>query len=106
MKAGRLRHRCTLEGLQRVPDGLGGHQEQWQVLKPFWAEVSLPRGKTQPGAPQLQTQITAELIARPDNAFRVGHQVLCRGKTYRIDAVLPDNRNTLVRLLCSAVPIH
>lgn len=104
MKAGRLRHRCALKSLERLPDGMGGHTEDWAHIRYIWGEITLPTGRTEPVAQQLQATVTAEIITRPALDLAVGCRLVSRAMTYKIEAVLPDNKNTLLRLLCSSVP--
>lgn len=104
MKAGRLRHRCTLKALLRIPDGMGGYQEDWQSLRLCWAEITLPTGRTEPVAQQLQATVTAEIRARYAADLQAGRRLVCGDITYQIEAALPDNRRTAVLLLCSSVP--
>lgn len=83
---------------------MGGHTETWPPQRQFWAEITLPTGRTQPVAQQLQATVTAEIIARYNAELQAGRRVSHSGRTYLIEAALPDNKKTLVRLLCSSVP--
>lgn len=104
MQAGRLRHRCSLQAEQRTPDGMGGYQQGWVELRQVWAEIALPTGRTDVVAQQLQPVVTAEIRTRPAADLIAGRRLVHGGTTYRIEAALPDNRNSMLRLLCSSVP--
>lgn len=103
MRAGPLRNRCSLQAEQRTPDGMGGYQQGWLELRKVWAEITLPTGRTDVVAQQLQAVVTAELRTRPAADLIAGRRLVHGGATYRIEAALPDNRNSLLRLLCSSI---
>lgn len=104
MQAGRLRNRCSLQAEQRTPDGMGGYQQGWTELRKVWAEITIPTGRTEVVAQQLQSVVTAEIRCRPAADLIAGRRLVHGGATYRIEAALPDNRNSMLRLLCSSVP--
>jgi len=104
MRAGPLRHRLSLQADQRTPDGMGGYAQGWVELRKVWAEVTLPTGRADVVAQQLQSVITAEIRCRPAADLLAGRRLVHGVMVYRIDAVLPDNRNSMRRLLCSNVP--
>lgn len=103
MRAGPLSNRCSLQAEQRVPDGLGGYQVGWVELRKVWTEITLPTGRVDVVAQQLQSVITAEIRCRPAADLLVGRRLVHGLAVYRIDAALPDNRNSMLRLLCSSV---
>lgn len=107
MRAGRLRHRPMLQAQQRVPDGAGGYAEQWVDLRPVWAEITMPSGRVATVANQLQAVVSAEVRARPAADLVAGRRLVHTRQgvttTYLIEAALPDNENSMLRLLCSNV---
>lgn len=107
MRAGPLRHRPMLQAQQRVPDGAGGYAEQWVDLRPVWAEITTPTGRVATVANQLQAVVSAEIRARPAADLLVGRRLVHTRQgvttTYQIEAALPDNENSMLRLLCSNV---
>ena len=104
MRAGPLRHRLSVLAEQRTPDGMGGYRQGWVELRKVWAEIALPTGRVDVVAQQLQSIVTAEIRCRPSTGLIVGRRLVHGATVYRIDAVLPDNRNSMLRLLCSSVP--
>ncbi|WP_407733035.1 head-tail adaptor protein [Pseudomonas citronellolis] len=103
MRAGPLRHLASLQALQRVPDGGGGHSEQWVELRKVWVEIALPTGRTTPVASQLQAVVSAEIRARPADDLIAGRRLVHKAVTYSIEASLLDNELSMLRLLCSNV---
>lgn len=104
MKAGRMRHRCSLLVQERVGDGVGGYREEWVELRKVWAEITTPTGRVAVAAQQLTAEVAAEVRCRPADDLQAGRRLVARNVTYRIEAVLPDNFNSMVRMLCSSVP--
>lgn len=104
MRAGPLRHRCILQAEQRVPDGAGGYAEQWVEVGKLWTEITTPSGRVAAVASQLTALITAEIRTRPRASVVAGRRLVHGGVTYLIEAALPDNVNSMLRLLCSNVP--
>ncbi len=103
MRAGPLRHRLSVLAEQRTPDGMGGYRQGWVEMRKVWAEITLPTGRVDVVAQQLQSIVTAEIRCRPAADLIVGRRLVHGATLYRIDAVLPDNRNSMLRLLCSNV---
>lgn len=98
-----MRHRCSLQEERRTSDGMGGHRQEWVELRKVWAEVALPTGRISNIAEQLTAVVTAEIRCRPAADLIAGRRLVVRGTTYRIEAALPDNTNSMMRLLCSSV---
>lgn len=103
MRAGSLRHRCIPQALQRNPDGMGGYSEGWTALAPFWAEITIPTGRVATVAQQLTAVVSAEIRARLRADLKPGVRIVHGGATYLIEAALPDNERSMLRLLCSNV---
>ncbi|MNP22247.1 Phage head-tail joining protein [compost metagenome] len=106
MRAGPLRHRFQVTFPHEERNKSGGATVTWlPAARPeMWGEIRTPSGRVAPIAEKLETVVSAEIIARPRADIAAGWRVTRRGVTYRVEAVLPDNENTLMRLLCSSVP--
>ncbi len=104
MRAGPMRHRCWVQKHLRVSDGLGGGSMVWTGLRQIWAEITLPSGRTEVVAQQMTRVITAEIRCRPAADLVAGLRLVHKGITYTIEAALPDNVNSMLRLLCSSEP--
>lgn len=104
MQAGRLRNRCTLMTPSRVQNKSGGFDVTWIEAGQLWAEITIPTGQTRSVAEQLTAVVSAEIRVRPKAAIAAGCRLVRGGATYLIEAVLPDSKHTMLRLLCSNVP--
>lgn len=104
MRAGPLRNRCSLQQSTREPDGAGGYRETWSEVAQVWAEIKPLSGRLAPVAQQLDALVTAEIIVRWRAGIEPGQRLTCKGITYTIEAALPDEKQTLLRLLCSSIP--
>lgn len=103
MRAGKLRHECSVQASQFTPDGYGGGTDVWVELRKVWADISTPTGRTAPVAQQLTALVTAEIQVRPAADLVAGLRLVNSGVTYLIEAALPDNERSMLRLLCSKV---
>ena len=104
MRAGPLRHRCEIQNRQRVPDGAGGNAEAWVKVGEMWAEITMPTGRVAVVADQLTGMVTAEIRIRLRSDVVAQMRLVHKTTTYLIEAVLPDNERSMLRLLCSNVP--
>ncbi|MCQ9422717.1 phage head closure protein [Pseudomonas sp. LJDD11] len=103
MRAGPARHRFELKKEERTPDGAGGSDVTWVKVRDVWAHMTLPSGRLAAVAERIEAQVTAELLIRPTPEACAGRRLVRSGVTYEIQAALPDNTNSLLRLLCSTV---
>jgi SPP1 family predicted phage head-tail adaptor len=87
-----------------VRNASGGASRQWVSAGKIWAEITIPTGRVTPVAEQLQATVTAEIRMRHRADIVAGWRLTERGVTYQVEAVLPDNDRTMMRLLCSSVP--
>ncbi|WP_065870024.1 phage head closure protein [Pseudomonas sp. 25 E 4] len=108
MRAGPLRHRCTMFKPVLTKNKTGGFDTSWVELVKLWAEITMPTGRTAPVAEQLKVVVTAEIRIRPRAdavaGNRLVHTVNGITTTYLIEAALPNNERDMLRLLCSNVP--
>ncbi|MVF50585.1 phage head closure protein [Pseudomonas monteilii] len=105
MRAGPLRHRCTLQQETLVSEEGGGKAPSWSPVRDVWTEIQIPTGRVQAVADQLQAVASAEIRARFARDFKAGMRLVHKsgGETYLIEAVLPSNERDMLRLLCSSV---
>lgn len=103
MRAGPLKHRCSLMQSQQIKRPGGGSDESWVELGKLWAEVTIPTGRIATVADQLQAVVSAEIRVRYRADLVAGMRIVHGGKTFKVEAPLPDNDQTMLRLLCSIV---
>lgn len=103
MRAGPLRHRCTLMQSQQLKRPGGGFSESWVELGRLWAEITIPTGRIQTVADQLEAVVSAEIRVRYRTDIVAGMRIVRGQQTYLVEAPLPDNDQTMLRLLCSSV---
>lgn len=103
MRAGPMKHRCTLMHFQSVKRPGGGLTESWGEIGKLWAEITIPTGRIAAVADQLQGLVSAEIRIRHRADVIAGMRLVHKTKTYLIEAALPDNDQTMLRLLCSNV---
>ena len=103
MRAGPMKHRCALMQLQEVKRPGGGFDESWVEIDKLWAEITIPTGRIAPVADQLQRVVSAEIRIRHRADVVAGMRLVRKTNTYLIEAPLPDNDQTMLRLLCSNV---
>ncbi|WP_219061422.1 head-tail adaptor protein [Pseudomonas sp. UMAB-08] len=103
MRAGPLRHRCSVQQQARIPDGMGGYKQGWAELRKVWAEITVPTGRTSVVAQQITALVTAEIRVRPATDLVAGLRIVDGTTRYFIEAALPDNAHSMLRLLCSLV---
>lgn len=104
MRAGPLRHRCALFQPVLLKNSSGGFDTTWLEVGKLWAEITLPTGRVTPIAEQLQAVVSAEIRIRPRAAALAGCRLVHTSGTYKIEASLIDNAQSMLRLLCSNVP--
>jgi SPP1 family predicted phage head-tail adaptor len=101
MRIGKLRHRLTLEGPWRTPDGGGGGALAWESIAQVWGAIEMVSGGERVGADRLSggTQTVITIRHRGDIAppmrFTAGY------RRFDIGAVLdPDGTSRFLRCLC------
>ncbi len=88
---------------QQVKRPGGGFTESWVELARLWAEITIPTGRVAVAADQLTAEITAEIRVRYRTDIVAGMRIIHGGKTFKVEAPLADNDQTMLRLLCSSV---
>ena len=88
---------------QQIKRPGGGFTESWVELGKLWAEITIPTGRIATVADQLQAVVSAEIRIRYRNDVVAGMRLEHEAKAYLIEASLPDNDQTMLRLLCSSV---
>jgi len=108
MRAGRLRHRLSLQQQTQVQDAYGGFTTTWTTVATVWGAIEALRGKESFEVGQTNSEVTARVVIRYgdlwaglDNTWRVtdAHS----GVKYDIESVIqPEERsrpNTVFELM-------
>lgn len=110
MKAGRLRHRVTLQS-PNAPgqDATGAATQGYTSVGVYWAEVRTANGFEQ-NRPELNTVISGYThtvtLRRPTAAVKTTWRVQWDGRTLNVLAIRePDNRGRSVLLDCIEVEV-
>lgn len=103
MRAGPLRHRCTLQKPVLVKNKSGGFDTSWLEVGKLWAEITLPTGRVSPTAEQIQAVVSVEIRLRPRADAVAGCRLVHSSGTFKIEASLIDYTQSMLRLLCSNV---
>jgi len=103
MRAGPLRHRCRVQEAVSQKGPGGSLLQTWTDISSVWADISIPTGRTEAVSDRLQAEVTAEIQTRYRATIVAGMRIVHGPRAYLIEAVLPDNKLTMLRLLCSNV---
>ena len=106
MRAGPLRHLCTLRALTETKDELNQPFKGWADIGKVWAEIKTPSGRMYDAASQMQAQISAEINIRYRRDVVAGQHLVHDGITYEIIAPLPTNQRDMLKLMCKTVSPH
>ena len=101
MKAGQLRHRIDLQSPVSTQDDTGQPSTSWLSTAFLWGDVRYLSGLSaiKAGADTSTSKVS---IRVRHGSFNAGQRVLHDGKTYAIDAVLPDGKKQYIDLVCHA----
>lgn len=106
MRAGPLRHLCTLRALTETKDELNQPVKGWADIGKVWAEIKTPSGRMYDAASQMQAQISPEINIRYRRDVVAGQHLVHDGITYEIIAPLPTNQRDMLKLMCKTVTPH
>jgi SPP1 family predicted phage head-tail adaptor len=98
---GRMRHRISVEARTLNKNAYGEDVETWSVLFQTWAWVRSLSGRELMQAQQVQSLATHEVTMR----YRPGLDATVRvdrdGRKFNVVALIPDEKNEKLRLLCA-----
>jgi len=101
MNAGELRHKITIQELQRTPDGYGGYTETWNDIATVWARIQPLRGDERYQAQQVLSTLSHKIILRYLNGVKPQMRVLYGSRIFHIVSVINvEKRNKVLELLC------
>ncbi|MDX7992960.1 phage head closure protein [Xenorhabdus littoralis] len=100
MKAGRLRHRITLQHFQTDVLPSGQRAQSWQDIATVWAEVKHISGRELLAAGAALAETTVRVWLRYRSDVSPASRMVFRGQVYDIQAVIPDPKRIQLELLC------
>lgn len=98
MKAGKLRHPIVIEAPERSQDPFSGEiTNTWEPIQagPIWAKWEWLSVRDFMAAQSSQSQIVARVSIRYREGIDYTMRVIYRGKTYKIEGLLPDAESGL-----------
>ena len=101
MPAGRYRHRITLQNATITRNEYGEVIRTWYDLDTVWAAVDTLKGDEYFAARTLRNAVSHRVTLRYRSDITPHHRLLFEGRTFDIEAVLPDSRKTQLVLMCS-----
>lgn len=104
MKAGILQHRVELQeqggGTNDWGEPIPG---DWITIARLWANIHHLSGSESIKAGADTSVVKASIRIRRNPAATAGCRILHEGKTYDIEAVLPDCRRIITDLICKQI---
>lgn len=96
MRAGKLRHRVTLQKLIQAQNPVTGElTKQWVDLDSVWASIEYLSGREFIAAQAVQSEVTARILIRYRSDVEPKMRIKYRDKLYNIHGVLPDLKSGL-----------
>ncbi|WP_369326743.1 phage head closure protein [Alcaligenes nematophilus] len=92
MRAGKLRHKVSLQERQTIRDPVTGDvvTAQWVEIAKPWAEVVTLSARDFIAAGVNHTKVVARITIRYRENINATMRVVHKGKAYNIEGVLPD----------------
>jgi len=87
-RAGRMRHRLTLERDMGGDDGHGGQLRDWQTVREFWGFVRPLRGTEQLEADRLEASVTHRIHCRYMSDIDPRDRIVFRGRSFNIRQII------------------
>lgn len=94
MRAGKLRHRITIERPGQTQDPVTGEMiPGWQKVATVWADKRPSSAREFKQSQAGQSEVTGEFVIRYREGIEPTMRIRHRGKVYNIEGVLPDDRS-------------
>jgi SPP1 family predicted phage head-tail adaptor len=96
MRAGKLRHRITIQKPGLTQDPISGEMVPgWEEVRKVWADKRPSSAREFKQSAATQSEITGEFQIRYRDGIDASMRILHRGKVYNIEGVLPDDESGL-----------
>ncbi len=105
MRAGRLRHRVTIQRPESYRDPVGQVINQWVDVATVRAEVNMISGKERMASGQLFSEASVRIWLRYRPDVTAKNRIVCSqlgtsSDTFYIVAAIPNAKRTRLELLC------
>ncbi|CAM3201431.1 phage head closure protein [Xenorhabdus nematophila] len=105
MRAGRLRHRITLQKNESSRSPMGSVINKWVDVADVWAEVQPISGRELVASGAVLSEATVRIWLRYRADMTTTHRIFYQGDStqgqfFNIVAVIPDPKRTRLELLC------
>lgn len=101
MRAGRLRHRVTIQNKSVVHDSFGEETIIWTTLATVWGQIEAAGGRESVEERQAEAERTVRMTMRYRSDVRPEMRATWSGHTYDIRAVLDaEGRGREMMLIC------
>lgn len=104
VKAGRLRHRVSIEEIVSTLDSDGATEEAWIVFAwPVPADITAISGRELIAAQTVQSKIATRIRIRYLPGLKASMRIVHRADIFNIEAVIPDpdSGNRFITVMCS-----
>jgi len=100
MRAGRLRHRITIQQPTLTTNALGGKTKSWTDFTTVWAAIEPTTGHEIDQDHQLEPEVSARIVIRYLSGITSDMRIKYGSKYYKISGIVnPDERNRELQLL-------
>lgn len=102
LRAGRFRHRATLQRMEETEDGGGGVSVDWVNERALWCWIRPTSGAQRMEAMRRESSVTHEIHTRYAQDITTEKRIVHRGKAYLIEAVFsPDERQEYLHIVAA-----
>ena len=101
MRAGRLRHRLTLQSKTYTANAYGEQEVSWVTQGTVWGAIEPLSGREYFAQGQLQSEAKVRVVIRYDSSIDTTYRIKHGGLYYDIeDIVNHDLRNRMMTIMC------
>jgi len=106
MRAGRLRHRVTIEEVTNTADGAGAITQTWSEVRKVWAAVEPARGAEFYASQTENSEVTGKIVMRYFSGLNPTMRInwASESRIFQIEAIIdPDERHRELQLMVKEV---
>ncbi len=104
MIAGQLRHRLSIQGVEKSLDDYGDPSHSWSTTASVWGSIETVGGTEKDISSELVGVVTHKIKVRYISSISPNNQILFDSRTFQIESVNNwQQRNIYLELLCKEV---